>query len=57
MKVEPPTLPAVCTRSIGLPTPPRASARNSSGWMIPSKASGAFPITSASMSDHSHSAS
>ena len=43
MKVEPPTLPAVCTRSIGLPTPPRASARNSSGWMIPSKASGALP--------------
>lgn len=25
--VEPPTEPAVCTRSIGLPTAPRASAR------------------------------
>ena len=25
--VEPPTLPAVCTRSIGLPTAPSASAR------------------------------
>jgi hypothetical protein len=25
--VEPPTLPAVCTRIIGLPTAPRASAR------------------------------
>jgi hypothetical protein len=52
MAVEPPTEPAVCTRNIGLPTAPRASARNSSGIMTPSKKSGALPITTASMSDH-----
>lgn len=50
--VEPPTEPAVCTRSIGLPTAPRASARYSSGIMTPSKKSGALPITTASMSAH-----
>src|ERR1700710_259093 len=43
--VEPPTEPAVCTRSSGLPTAPSASARNSSGVIPPSKKSGAFPAT------------
>ena len=57
MNVEPPTEPAVCTRSIGLPAPPRASARKISGMITPSNASGALPITMASMSDHVHSAS
>ncbi len=57
MNVEPPTLPAVCTRSMGLPAPPSASARNSSGCTMPSNASGALPITTASMSAHVHSAS
>ena len=52
MTVEPPTLPAVCTRNMGLPAAPRASARNSSGCMTPSKASGALPMTTASMSFH-----
>ena len=56
-KVVPPTLPAVWTRSSGLPTAPRASARNSSGCMMPSKASGALPMTTASMSVQEHSAS
>ena len=51
--VEPPTEPAVCTRSSGLPTAPSASARNSSGIMTPSKKSGALPTTTASMSFHS----
>ncbi len=49
--VEPPTEPAVWTRSIGLPTHPSASARNSSGIITPSKKSGALPMTTASMSD------
>ncbi len=50
--VEPPTLPAVCTRNIGLPTAPSASARYSSGIITPSNMSGALPMTTASMSDH-----
>ena len=44
MAVEPPTEPAVWTRSIGLPTAPSASARYSSGIITPSKKSGALPI-------------
>ena len=52
MAVEPPTEPAVCTRSIGLPTAPSASARYSSGIIRPSKKSGALPTTTASMSAH-----
>ena len=48
--VEPPTLPAVCTRNSGLPVAPSASARYSSGIIMPSKKSGALPITTASMS-------
>ena len=55
--VEPPTLPAVCTRMIGLPAAPSASARYSSGIITPSKMSGALPITTASMSSHVISAS
>ena len=43
--VEHPTLPAVCTRSIGLPAAPSASAMNSSGCITPSKRSGALPNT------------
>ena len=31
-----PTLPAVCIRIMGLPAPPTASARKSSGIMTPS---------------------
>ena len=50
MAVEPPTEPAVCTRNSGLPVAPRASARNSSGIITPSKKSGALPTTTASMS-------
>ena len=57
LAVEHPTLPAVCTRSIGLPLAPSASARNSSGCITPSKMSGALPITSASMSPQSRPAS
>src|SRR5262249_53011423 len=41
--------PAVCTRSSGLPTAPRASARYSSGIMTPSNRSGALPSTTASI--------
>ena len=52
MAVEPPTDPAVCTRIIGLPTAPSASARYSSGIATPSNMSGALPMTTASMSDH-----
>ena len=48
--VEPPTEPAVCTRIIGLPTAPSASARYSSGMATPSNMSGALPMTTASMS-------
>ena len=48
--VEPPTEPAVCTRSSGLPAAPSASARNSSGIITPSNRSGALPTTTASMS-------
>jgi hypothetical protein len=48
--VEPPTEPAVWTRSSGLPTAPRASARASSGIITPSNRSGALPSTTASMS-------
>ncbi|CAB5039788.1 unannotated protein [freshwater metagenome] len=48
--VEPETDPAVCTRKIGLPTAPSASTSEYSGTMIPSKKSGAFPITMASIS-------
>ena len=48
--VEPPTEPAVCTRSKGLPAAPSASARNSSGIITPSNRSGALPMTTASMS-------
>src|SRR5260221_5082769 len=48
--VAPPTEPAVCTRSSGLPTAPSASARYSSGIITPSNRSGAFPTTTASMS-------
>src|SRR4029077_6636991 len=55
--VDPPTLPAVCTRMIGLPVAPSASARYSSGIITPSKMSGAVPITTASMSDQVISAS
>ncbi len=50
--VEPPTDPAVWTRSMGLPTAPSAGARYSSGIMLPSNMSGALPMTTASMSDH-----
>ena len=50
MAVEPPTEPAVWTRSSGLPTAPSASARYSSGIIRPSKKSGALPTTTASMS-------
>src|SRR5665213_261199 len=50
--VDPPTEPAVCTRIMGLPTAPRASARYSSGIATPSNMSGALPSTTASMSDH-----
>src|SRR5580704_15692933 len=46
MAVAPPTEPAVCTRSSGLPAAPSASARYSSGIITPSNRSGAFPITS-----------
>ena len=53
MPVEPPTDPAVCTRNMGLPLAPRASARNISGFMTPSKRSGALPRTTASMSPQS----
>ena len=49
----PPTEPAVCTRNIGLPAAPSASARYSSGFMTPSKRSGALPRTTASMSARS----
>jgi len=55
--VEPPTDPAVWTRITGFPTPPSASARMISGIITPSKKSGAFPITIASMSFHSSPAS
>src|SRR6266540_2107360 len=55
--VEPPTLPAVCTRIIGLPAPPSASAMLSSGIITPSNGSGALPSTTASMSRHVSSAS
>src|SRR5215470_6965703 len=48
--VVPPTEPAVCTRSSGLPTAPSASARYSSGIITPSNRSGAFPTTTASIS-------
>ena len=48
--VAPPTEPAVCTRSSGLPVAPSASARYSSGIITPSNRSGAFPTTTASMS-------
>ena len=48
--VEPPTEPAVCTRSSGLPAAPSASARYSSGIITPSNRSGALPTTMASMS-------
>src|SRR5437660_1466451 len=48
--VEPPTLPAVCTRIMGLPVAPRASARYSSGITTPSNMSGALPMTTASTS-------
>ncbi len=57
MAVEPPTDPAVCTRIIGLPAAPSASARYSSGIMTPSNVSGALPMTTASMSFHVMSAS
>ena len=50
MAVEPPTEPAVCTRSSGLPAAPSASARNSSGIITPSNRSGALPTTIASIS-------
>src|SRR5262245_52872389 len=55
--VDPPTLPAVCTRIIGLPCAPSASAIDSSGIITPSNGSGALPSTTASMSRHVHSAS
>ena len=51
--VAPPTEPAVCTRSSGLPMAPSASARYSSGIITPSNRSGAFPTTTASMSARS----
>ena len=50
MPVAPPTEPAVCTRSSGLPVAPSASARYSSGIITPSNRSGALPTTTASMS-------
>ena len=55
--VEPPTDPAVCTRSNGLPAAPRASERYSSGIITPSKRSGALPTTIASMSSNPRPAS
>jgi hypothetical protein len=57
MPVEPPTLPAVCTRSTGFPDAANASARYSSGIMVPSNMSGALPTTIASMSFQPTSAS
>ena len=48
--VEPPTEPAVCTRIMGFPVAPIASAMKSSGIMTPSKKSGALPTTTASIS-------
>src|SRR5437763_378805 len=48
--VEPPPLPAVCTRILGLPVAPRASARYSSGITTPSNMSGALPMPTASTS-------
>ena len=53
MPVVPPTEPAVCTRNIGLPAAPSASVRYSSGFITPSKRSGALPMTTASMSAQS----
>src|ERR1017187_45819 len=50
LPVAPPTEPAVCTRSSGLPVAPSASDRYSSGIITPSNRSGAFPTTTASMS-------
>ena len=50
LSIAPPTEPAVCTRSSGLPVAPSASARYSSGIITPSNRSGAFPATTASMS-------
>ena len=55
--MEAPTDPAVWTRWMGLPTAPRASHSDSSGIITPSRASGALPITTASMSAKSISAS
>ena len=55
--VAPPTEPAVCTRSSGLPAAPSASARYSSGIITPSNRSGALPTTTASMSARSQPAS
>ena len=55
--VEPPTEPAVCTRSSGFPVAPMASAMNSSGIITPSNRSGALPTTTASMSSQVTSAS
>ncbi len=55
--VDPPTEPAVWTRSSGLPTAPSASARYSSGMTTPSNVSGALPTTTASMSPKSMPAS
>ena len=57
MAVDAPTEPAVCTRWMGLPTAPSASASDSSGIITPSRASGALPITMASMSAKVRSAS
>ena len=48
--VDAPTEPAVCTRWMGFPTAPSASASDSSGIITASSASGALPITIASMS-------
>ena len=50
MAVEPPTLPAVCTRNTGLPAAASASASHNSGIITPSSMSGALPMTTASMS-------
>ncbi|SLE53205.1 Uncharacterised protein [Mycobacteroides abscessus subsp. massiliense] len=55
--VDPPTDPAVCTRIIGFPVAPIASAMKSSGIMTPSKKSGALPTTTASISSQSTPAS
>ncbi len=57
LAVDPPTDPAVWTRSMGLPVAPIASTMPSSGIITPSNRSGALPMTTASMSSQPTSAS